>query len=111
MLSWLRSAVFGPFGTKRYNTIGLRGDLDEVELVVDVERSFKIDITAKEAQTVLTMGDLEAMIRRKLGRRVPEDAWEELVRIARRHSRSQDGIDRATTFFKAHAKPREVGNG
>ncbi|MGR3515024.1 MAG: acyl carrier protein [Paracoccaceae bacterium] len=111
MLSALNDLIFGRGDTKRLNTVGLRGDLDDVELVIDVEKTFGVKLNDAEAQSVRTLGDLEALVRTKLTDVAFDPIWALLERIARDHSGSKNPIDRETTFFAQHARPREAQNG
>ena len=49
----------------KLNTLGLDNDMDGICLLVDIERAFGIAITDKETASVLTIGDLFALVERK----------------------------------------------
>ncbi|MCK5748652.1 MAG: acyl carrier protein [Oricola sp.] len=48
----------------KLNTLGLDSDLDGVYLLQDVERAFGVAITDKETASILTVGDLFAIVER-----------------------------------------------
>ncbi len=41
--------------------------LDSVELILDIEKAFEIEITNEEAATLRTIGDIQALLRLKRG--------------------------------------------
>lgn len=41
--------------------------LDSVELILDIEKAFEIAITNEEAATLLTVGDIQSLLRQKRG--------------------------------------------
>lgn len=105
--------MFGLFGRRRQqaklNTLSLYGDLDDVEIVLDIEDTFGITLSDDEVCSVRSVGDMERLIRRKLEDRSDFDAvWALLEYIARIHSGSRDSIDRDTTFYAQDAKPRDL---
>jgi hypothetical protein len=84
------------------------GDLDDIELLQDVEQTFEIRIADDEAQTMLTMGQLETLVRAKVASKTGFDpVWALLDRIARDHSGHKGMIDRETTFFEDIARERQ----
>lgn len=48
------------------NTLGLYGDLDDVELLMDIESSFSLTITAEMSESMLTVGDIHDAVLEKL---------------------------------------------
>ena len=48
------------------NTLGLYGDLDDVELLMDIESSFSLTITQEMAESMLTVGDIHDAVIEKL---------------------------------------------
>ena len=48
------------------NTLNLVGDGDEIDLLEEVEAAFSVKIEAKEAEELLTVGDLQDVLLRKL---------------------------------------------
>ncbi len=112
--SWLSDfSAFscGPRVTKSLNTLDLHGDLDDVELIMDVEETFGIKFEKSEIAELVTVGQVEDLVRRKVADRKSDFVWMLVERIAREHSGSRHGIDRSTTFFRKFAQPRETANG
>ena len=112
--SWLSDfAAFSgrPRVTKKLNTLDMYGDLDEVELIMDVEETFGVKFESPELTNALTVGEVENLVRSKIEGRKLDLVWMLLERISRDHSRSRHGIDRNTTFLRKFAQPREVANG
>jgi hypothetical protein len=100
---------FWPFAKRDdLNTLHFSGDLDDIEVVEDVEKTFGIKISDAEAGKTFTIGELEALVRSKFKEDDQDDAlWKLLCRIARDHSGHKGLIDRETTFFAEHAKTRK----
>jgi len=94
--------------TQRLNTVNLSGDLDDIEILMDIEKTYKIKIEDSEAETTYTVGDLYDLVQLKLKEQSNVDQiWSEVCQIVREHSRTVDPIDRETSFFKEHARERE----
>tara|TARA_R110002072_G_scaffold6212_11_gene37110 strand:- start:85 stop:411 length:327 start_codon:yes stop_codon:yes gene_type:complete len=94
--------------TERLNTVDLDDDLGDVEMLMAVEEIFRLTIQDSEAQTIVTVGDLYELVKRKM----PSDGsvdpvWELVEYIVRHHSGSNNPIDAGTTFFPKFAKPRQ----
>jgi hypothetical protein len=98
-----------PFGKgDKLNTVNLSGDMDDIELIEEIERTFGIEISDDEAEMAVTVGELEKLVRSKSNKNTKEDAlWELLCRIVSDHSGHKGAIDRATTFFAENAKERQ----
>ncbi len=93
--------------TQRLNTINLGDDLDDVEMLMSIEEIFGIEIKKSEAEKLITMGDLYALVSNKLKLKTNFDpVWSLVCQIAREHSGSRDPIDKQTTFFPKFAKVR-----
>lgn len=105
-----RTDMFGLFGkrvTQRLNTVILGDDLDDVEMLEAFEDAFGIKIEDAEAETLITVGQLYELVCAKSSARTDFDpVWELTLQIVREYSGSRDPIDRDTTFFPMHAKPR-----
>lgn len=83
------------------------GNMDDVELLIDVERTFGITITDEVAQSTITVGDLEKAVVAELAKNpAPDLLWALILRIVRNHSGHKGHIDRETTFFAERAKRR-----
>ncbi|MBN7785446.1 hypothetical protein JYP51_10965 [Ponticoccus gilvus] len=92
---------------KRWNTLNLDRDLGSVELLLALERSFGITLTEKEAAELVTMGQLENLVRQKLEERPDFDPiWAMLAGLAAAYGSAHHPIDRDTTFFAKGASPR-----
>lgn len=92
---------------KRWNTLNLDRDLGSVELVLALERGCGITFTEKEAAALVTMGQLESLVRQKLeGRPDFDPIWAMLAGLAAAHGSARLPIDRDTTFFAKDASPR-----
>lgn len=90
-----------------FNTVNLGRDLESNEMLLDVARSFSISLHEEETALIVSVGDLETLVRAKLEDRSDRDlVWVLVERIVRDHSRTSDAIDRDTTFFQEDAKPR-----
>ncbi|UWQ14915.1 hypothetical protein K3556_03200 [Aliiroseovarius sp. M344] len=90
---------------KALNSLDLYGDLDEVEILIAIEDAFGIQVSDDEAQTMITMGDLETVVRQKLeGHPEFDPIWALLVTIAEHHSGSKATINRETTFLSSESK-------
>lgn len=94
--------------TKRLNTVDLRVDLDDVDLFEAIEKTFRFEISSKEAGQLVTIGDLYDLVDMKISMATNVDpVWELVEMIVRFHSGSRDPIDRDTTFFPKYASKRE----
>ncbi len=51
------------------NTLDLVGDGDEIDLLEEIESAFGVEIEAEQAEGLLTVGDLQDLLVRKLGAR------------------------------------------
>ncbi|HCS22691.1 MAG TPA: hypothetical protein DIW20_02990 [Rhodospirillaceae bacterium] len=49
-----------------FDTLGLKGDLDDVELLMDIESAFGIHIANDEAARLFTVGDIYTLLQNKL---------------------------------------------
>lgn len=105
---WL--AQYGrPRVTQRLNTIDLGDDLDDVEMLMAIEETFGIKIEDKEAEKLVTVGDLYDLVTKKLEHKTDFDPiWALVCQISREHSGSRDPIDKSTTFFPKFAEERET---
>ena len=94
--------------TERLNTVDLGDDLDDVEMLLAVEKIFQITVKDSEAEDLVSVGELYELVKSK----TPHDGnvdpvWELIVLIVRCHSGSNSPIDPETTFFPKFAKPRQ----
>ena len=105
--------TFWPFrASTPPNTLGLGGDGDETDLLEDVERAFSIRLEQRDAERLISMGDLEILLAAKRGNSAPSGkGWERLCKIAQVHSGCAGHIDRNTTLIANFAQPRELSNG
>ena len=101
-----------PFGrykvSERLNAVDLSDDLDDVEMLQEIEEAFRFEINDIEAQSLVSVGDLYELVKKKM----PEDGsvdtvWELVVNIVRAYSGSRGPIDLETTFFPNCAKKRK----
>ena len=99
---------FWPFGrSQSLNTINLGDDLEDVEFVMAVEEMFGVQFADDETIKLITMADLEKLIRSKLEKVQEFDpVWTILCNIARQHTGHKGPIDRETTFLAKLAKER-----
>lgn len=96
-----------PRVTERLNTVGLSGDLDDVELLQAIEKVCGITIDDNEAKALRTVGELSDLVRAKTSGRTDFDpVWELVTQITRTHSGSRDPINPKTTFFAKDAEER-----
>lgn len=94
--------------TKRLNTIDLGDDLADVEMLEAIEKAFGFEIFPKEAERLVTVGDLYDLVDEKVRKAQSVDpVWALVEMIVRFHSGSKDPIDRETTFFSKCASKRE----
>lgn len=114
VVRWRRfgDLIMWPFNrskvTDRLNTVDLDDDLGDVEMLIEVEQLFKLKIEDSEAQTLVTVGDLYELVKRKIPRDGSVDpVWELVEYIVRNHSNSNSAIDADTTFFPKYANPRQ----
>lgn len=97
-----------PRVTQRLNTVDLCDDLDDVEMLEDIEKIFGIEIKDREAEKLITMGDLYELVNEKLKPESDFDPiWSLVCQIVREHSGTRDPVDKDTTFFRQFAKERE----
>ena len=105
-------SIMWPFGrykvSERLNTVDLSDDLDDVEMLQEIEEAFRFEINDIEAQSLVSVGDLYELVKKKM----PEDGsvdpvWELVVNIVRAYSGSRSPIDLETTFFPNCAKKRK----
>lgn len=90
------------FRRPQKNSLYFAGDGDDIDIIIDIERTFEIEITDDEAETILNVGDLQDLLLSKLSSNDPDLLWKLICRIAVDHAgRSIDAkaIDRHTTFF------------
>ena len=99
---------FWPFKRRdKLNTVYLTGDMDDVEILEDIEKTFGIKFLEFEAKNTITVGDLEGLVRSKFLENNKDDAlWKLVCRIVRYYSGHKGPIDRETTFFADDAKAR-----
>jgi len=94
--------------TKRLNTVDLNDDLDDVEMLQEIERTFRFELQQHEAEDLVNVGNLYDLVKQKASTDPDFDpVWHLVERIVRTYSGSDDPIDRETTFFPKFAKPRE----
>jgi len=94
--------------TQRLNTVDLGDDLDDVEMLEAIEKIFGIEIKDREAEKLITMGDLYELVNEKLKPESDFDPiWSLVCQIVREYSGSRDPVDKDTTFFPKFAKERE----
>lgn len=85
----------------------LGDDLDDVEMLQAIEKICGIEIHENETVTLVTVGELYDLVRRKLESKTEFDPiWQLVCQIVREHPGSKDAIDRGTTFFQKYAKER-----
>ena len=93
---------------RNLNTVGLHGDLDDVELLQEIEELFKIKISDEEAAEVVTVGQLYDLVKAKFTGTPNVDPIWEMVRLCV----TQYGeprlmrVNKSTTFFAKDAKER-----
>ena len=102
--------AFWPFRpAKLLNTIKLGDDLDDVEFVMAVEEAFGVRFKDDETIKLITMADMEKLVRLKLEKKSDFDpVWTVLCSIARRQTGHKGPIDRETTFFAKFANERKT---
>jgi len=72
-----------------------------------IEDVFGVDIKDREAEKLVTMGDLYELVSEKLNSKTDFDpVWSLVCQIAREYSGSRDLIDKKTTFFPKLAEER-----
>lgn len=105
--------LFWPFRqVSKLNTINLGEDLDDVEFIMAIEEIFGVKFSDNETIKLITMGDLERLVRAKLAAKSDADrVWTILCRAARDFTNYKGPIDRETTFFAKLAKERTETNG
>ncbi len=102
--------MFGLFDKKNrnLNTIGLYGDMDDVELLIEIEELFGIKISDEEAESTMTAGQLSELVKSKFKESEHFDPIWEIVRlcIAQYGEQRNMRVNKSTTFFAEDAKER-----
>jgi hypothetical protein len=80
--------------------IGMFGDLDDVELLQEVEKSYGINFSDQEAEKMRTVGDFYQLAVAKAGVQGGEITWTEFARILASYGTvSAEDIDPGMEFF------------
>lgn len=94
--------------SQRLNTVGLVGDMDDVDILEAIEEAFGIKIGDEEAEKLESVGNLCNLVKAKVRSNSDFDPiWELVCQIVREQSGTRGAIDKETTFFSEHAKERQ----